>query len=248
MERNVTMEEISDGRLYNRDDMVKVGCDDCRGCSSCCHGMGNSIVLDPYDVYRLTALRNDTLEHLLDDKKIEWNVVDGQILPNLALKKGSDEACGFLDDNGRCTIHTYRPGICRLFPLGRFYEDGSFRYFLQVHECQKESRTKVKVKKWIDTPDLSRYESYINRWHYFLKDIIKAENELSRKLLSETCTGTKEAQEIQKNNRMAAIAEREKRRNMLIMKMFYLIPYDAQKDFYEQFEKRMQMAERNLKV
>ena len=47
MERNVTMAEISDGKLYSRDDMVKAGCDDCRGCSACCHGMGNSIVLDP---------------------------------------------------------------------------------------------------------------------------------------------------------------------------------------------------------
>ena len=56
MERNVTMAEISDGKLYSRDDMVKAGCDDCRGCSACCHGMGNSIVLDPYDVYRLTHL------------------------------------------------------------------------------------------------------------------------------------------------------------------------------------------------
>lgn len=68
MERNVTMAEISDGKLYSRDDMVKAGCDDCRGCSACCHGMGNSIVLDPYDVYRLTALRGDTLEHLLEEK------------------------------------------------------------------------------------------------------------------------------------------------------------------------------------
>ena len=74
MERNVTMAEISDGKLYSRDDMVKAGCDDCRGCSACCHGMGNSIVLDPYDVYRLTALRGDTLEHLLEEKKVEWNV------------------------------------------------------------------------------------------------------------------------------------------------------------------------------
>ena len=64
MERNVTMAEISDGKLYSRDDMVRAGCDDCRGCSACCRGMGNSIVLDPYDVYRLTALRGDTLEHL----------------------------------------------------------------------------------------------------------------------------------------------------------------------------------------
>ena len=105
MERNVTMAEISDGKLYSRDDMVKAGCDDCRGCSACCHGMGNSIVLDPYDVYRLTALRGDTLEHLLEEKKVEWNVVDGQILPNLALRSGADEACGFLDVAGSCRIH-----------------------------------------------------------------------------------------------------------------------------------------------
>ena len=105
MERNVTMAEISDGKLYSRDDMVKAGCDDCRGCSACCHGMGNSIVLDPYDVYRLTTLRGDTLEHLLEEKKVEWNVVDGQILPNLALRSGADEACGFLDEAGRCRIH-----------------------------------------------------------------------------------------------------------------------------------------------
>ena len=104
MERNVTMAEISDGKLYSRDDMVKAGCDDCRGCSACCHGMGNSIVLDPYDVYRLTTLRGDTLEHLLEEKKVEWNVVDGQILPNLALRSGADEACGFLDDE-IVTIH-----------------------------------------------------------------------------------------------------------------------------------------------
>ena len=47
--------------------------------------------------------------------------------------------------------------------------------------------------------------------------------------------------------RAAAAAEREKRRNLLIMKLFYLLPYDGEKDFYEQFEKRMQMAERSLR-
>lgn len=247
MERNVTMAEISDGKLYSRDDMVKAGCDDCRGCSACCHGMGNSIVLDPYDVYRLTTLRGDTLEHLLEEKKVEWNVVDGQILPNLALRSRADEACGFLDEAGRCRIHAYRPGICRLFPLGRFYENGSFQYFLQIHECKKENRTKVKVKKWIDTPDLKRYEAYISRWHYFLKDIRMAETEAAQNLLAESCIGTPEEQEIQKKNRAAAAAEREKRRNLLIMKLFYLLPYDGEKDFYEQFEKRMQMAERSLR-
>ena len=29
----------------------------------------------------------------------------------------------FLDENGRCSIYAFRPGFCRLFPLGRYYVD-----------------------------------------------------------------------------------------------------------------------------
>ena len=70
-------------------------------------------------------------------------------------------------------------------------------------------------------------------------------NEIS--IIIPSCIGTSEEQEIQKKNRAAAAAGREKRRNLLIMKLFYLLPYDGEKDFYEQFEKRMQMAERSLR-
>ncbi len=52
MKRNVSLAEISDGRLYGENDMVKADCHGCKGCSKCCHGMGESIVLDPYDIYR----------------------------------------------------------------------------------------------------------------------------------------------------------------------------------------------------
>ena len=218
MERNVTMAEISDGKLYSRDDMVKAGCDDCRGCSACCHGMGNSIVLDPYDVYRLTALRGDTLEHLLEEKKVEWNVVDGQILPNLALRSGVEEACGFLDEAGRCRIHAYRPGICRLFPLGRFYENGSFQYFLQIHECKKENRTKVKVKKWIDIPDPARHDKFISDWHAYLK----------------------KQEEILEND---SSDESRKAVSMGILNTFYVRNYDRTRDFYEQFYERLEETE-----
>ena len=34
MKREISLEEISDGKLYGSGDMVKVGCDDCRGCSA----------------------------------------------------------------------------------------------------------------------------------------------------------------------------------------------------------------------
>ena len=84
MERHIDMNEVSDGKLYGVNDMAKVGCDDCKGCFSCCQGMGNSIVLDPYDVYRLTTGLDCKFEELLVDK-IDLQVVDGQILPNLKM-------------------------------------------------------------------------------------------------------------------------------------------------------------------
>lgn len=62
MERNVEIDKISDGKRYGANDLVKVGCDDCRGCSACCNGMGDSIVLDPMDVYRLEKKLGKTNE------------------------------------------------------------------------------------------------------------------------------------------------------------------------------------------
>jgi hypothetical protein len=224
--------------------------------------MGNSVVLDPMDLFRLTAGTGLSAEALLADK-IELNVVDGIILPNLKMSGGS-ETCAFLNEEGRCSIHPYRPGICRLFPLGRYYETvdvpksapdskktgaehfksahidekhmgtvdsaaehtdtehsatdkvRTFRYFLQVHECPAPNKTKVRVGKWIDTPDLVRYERFVNDWHYFLEDV-------QERLKDEDDTVIKNA-------------------NLFLLKLFYLNPYDVDGDFYPQFEQRLARA------
>ena len=107
--------------------------------------MGNSIILDPMDIWRLTSNLKTNFNSLLE-RYVELGVVDGLILPNLKLA-GEEEACSFLSNEGRCCIHNFRPGICRLFPLGRFYEENQFHYFLQVHECPRKDKTKIKVKK-----------------------------------------------------------------------------------------------------
>ena len=109
MIRNVTLEEISDGRLYGLNDMVKAGCDDCQGCFACCCGMGSSIVLDPYDMHRLTRGLGQTAAQLLVDK-LELNVVDGIVQPNIRMGGEYDGRCGFLNAGGRCSIHPYRSG------------------------------------------------------------------------------------------------------------------------------------------
>ncbi|MBQ6887928.1 MAG: YkgJ family cysteine cluster protein [Lachnospiraceae bacterium] len=211
MKRQVSMEEISDGKLYTLNDMVKAGCNDCKGCSACCQGMGSSIVLDPLDVYRLCKNLGQTFEQLLVEK-LELQVVDGIVLPNLKMV-GEKEQCAFLNAEGRCSIHAFRPGICRLFPLGRYYENGTFQYFLQVHECKNQNRTKVKVRKWIDTPDVAKYEKFVADWHFFLVDL-------------------QEGLEKQPDE------NERKRISMGILKDFYLKAFDTDRDFYEQFEER----------
>lgn len=207
MKRNVDISEISDGRLYDVNDMAKLGCADCRGCSQCCHGMGSSIVVDPYDLYRLSKKLNKGFEELLAEH-LELNVVDGLVLPNLKLI-GADEACTFLNSEGRCSIHDARPGICRLFPLGRYYENHDFKYFLQVDECHKKNRTKVKISKWIDEPQYDKYREFVIDWHYFL-------NEMEKR----------------------AASGEAKQYVMLILNTFYVKPYDLDGDFYEQYNER----------
>ena len=214
MLRECNLDEISDGKKYSINDMVKADCDDCKGCSACCHGMGSSIVPDPLDVHRLMSHFQTRFEVLLEDK-IELNIVDGVILPNLKMNTQAEgEPSVFLDAEGRCSIHEDRPGICRIFPLGRVYEDNSFSYILQIHECQKENRSKVKVSKWIDTPDLKKNQQFITDWHYFLKAA---------------------------QARLAAGGEEEliKRIAMQILQYFYIEPYHTDCDFYEQFDKRL---------
>ena len=218
MLRNIDISEISDGKLYTANDMVRIECHGCSGCSECCHDMGESIVLDPYDMYQLEKGLGTTFEELMRDK-IELHVVDGITQPNLKMQ-GSDPRCGFLNQEGRCEIHDFRPGFCRLFPLGRIYENEDFRYFWQIHECTYPNRSKVKIKKWLGIPDLPAYENYIRAWHKLLK----------------------EAQEV------IAQSENEdiiRSINMLILKEFYVNQYNGE-SFYTQFESRLSTVSRLL--
>lgn len=219
MKRNVSLEEISDGRLYGLHDMVKAGCNDCRGCSSCCKGMGSSVVLDPLDSYRLTTGLKLSFQELLIEHA-ELHVADGVILPSLKMS-GKEESCSFLNSQGRCSVHELRPGICRLFPLGRYYENGEFRYFLQKDECRNKNRTKVKVSKWIDTPNLKQNQKFIVQWHYFLNKV----------------------EELLRDNEDDTFA---KNLNMYVLNLFYVRAYEAEREFYEQFDERLKEAEELL--
>ena len=210
------LNEISDGKVYSCNDMARVACNDCEGCHACCENMGSSIVLDPMDMWRLSAATGKGFEALLADE-IELTVVDGLILPNLKMTAEKNQ-CRFLNEAGRCSIHAYRPGLCRVFPLGRIYEKQGISYFVQRNACQKTNRSKVKVSKWLDMPQLREYEKFLSKWHRLRKSV---------------------------QERVAAETDETavKTINMFVLNLFFVTAYDTEQDFYPQFYARVQQAE-----
>lgn len=255
MWREETIEEISDGRLYSAQDLVKIGTDDCRGCCDCCR-MGPVIVLDPLDVFELNRFLSQSFEELLNET-IELKVIDGLILPVLKLVPGGSGmhtgqaatnpaapsvagprtdtkpdstrmpdpeepmVCPYLGEDGRCTIHAFRPGICRLYPLGRSWEGDDFSYILQVNECTRCNKTKIKVKKWLGIPDLASYEQFCRDWHSLLSS--------ARRLLDGTAPDSKLRNQI----------------CIYLLQQFFLCDWNVD-DFYEVFAQRRAEALRHL--
>lgn len=210
---------ITDGRFYEKNDMVRVGCHDCHGCSSCCEDMGTSILLDPYDIYRLTDNMGLSFEELMEGP-VELHVEEGLILPNIRMvaRAGKSPACGFLSENGRCRIHAFRPGLCRLFPLGRNYDGEHLNYFLLAHACPAPNKTKMKVSKWLMQEQSKEYEQFLVAWHTFTK-------QLRQKLLCE----------------MQRESEQGQRLTLKFLQLFYMTPYESG-DFFREFAGRLEQA------
>ena len=244
MLRDQTIEEIYDGFFYSSDDLVLVGCGDCQGCSSCCQNTGDSIILDPCDLYMLSLGTGKTFEDMIE-REIEIRLVDGLILPNLMKCPGDGneqqdsapseqaseisesshpegERCPFLTSAGRCSIHAFRPGICRLYPLGRYYTDKGFSYI-------GAAVTKDFLQEWVDYANRigavilydAAYEAYILDWHDFLKKIREALPRLTQNSKSSV--------------------------RSYILQIFFVHPYLMEMGFYPQYEARMDVCRDALK-
>ena len=175
-----------DGILYSPEDQVKIACDDCKGCQKCCENMGDTIILDPYDIWQLThRLKISgggkvTFEVLIsEDGPLELGNHDGLVLPHIKMVETDQEdvgACPFLN-NGRCSIHFCRPGMCRLYPLGRIYTQDDDKtdigYIILDDEygCKIPDTDYIKVSDWIGISD-ERYADFLGKWHQLKKQEI----------------------------------------------------------------------------
>jgi Fe-S-cluster containining protein len=93
------------------------------GCSSNCCSSGPHIILNPYEIGLICSAAGMSYEDLLDI--VETDRVNG--FPLVMLPR--DPACPFWTETG-CRIYDARPLACRLFPLGRVFENGASSFVL----------------------------------------------------------------------------------------------------------------------
>ena len=213
------LDKISDGRLYDIEDVVKADTCGCDGCSDCCKDVGDLVVLTPFDIYEITNYLNMDFDKLIGDKIVlrENNKI---VLPYLKMQE-NNKNCSFLDEKGRCTIHLKRPNICRLFPLGRAYQDNDFKYFLQVDNCPKDELKDVKVSQWINIENYNENKKFILEWYKFIK------------ALTFRLKFVRDEDEIENINQ-------------ILLDSFYRVKIDN--DFYKSFEKLLKEKKNKLGI
>jgi Fe-S-cluster containining protein len=81
---------------------------ECHRCLRCCHH--KNIQVNPYEVARLARKLGQTTT--------EFRIACTQGSAGTMLKQTDAGACVFLGESG-CTVHSDRPLVCRLYPLGR---------------------------------------------------------------------------------------------------------------------------------
>lgn len=247
MLRYEDLNDITDGKTYQLDDMVPCNTNGCDGCSKCCESdMGKSIVLDPHDIYQMTKATGKIFDQLLVEFYIEISMIDGLALPNMKMDKG----CKFLVDQ-RCTIHKARPGICRLFPLGRLYQGRDFSYIFQIHECEKKDLTDVKVRDWLGFEDAERHGAFVKKWHTFLKMVRRRVEEADTAYSARSTSPEEDAKAVENSESMEAFSyDKEEAKKAImtsLLRWFFMNPYDTERDFDSQFEERMRACMKELR-
>jgi hypothetical protein len=218
------MQEIAEN--FNK---YRIGIDDtfafkCRGCGKCCKNR-EDILLNSRDVYNIATALELSHKQVIE-KYCEVYIGRDSRLPIVRLlPKGVNRVCPLLVGS-HCSVHSLKPTVCALFPLGRVMASseapkemglgrpGEIEYILTSAPCGSH-RIKQTVRAWLEKFNIPVEDEFFVHWNKAIFSLTTA---------------------IQKYEGVGKVTERTL--NMLwngICIALYL-DYDTQKEFYAQFE------------
>jgi Fe-S-cluster containining protein len=166
-------------------DNLTIGLDDtfrfhCTQCGECCTHR-DDIMLNPMDVFRMAKeLKMEPYEFIV--RYCTWYIGYNSRVPIVCLKPvGPSMRCPMLKDN-KCAVHSVKPAVCALFPLGRYIkfdpgnygkdavQKGKVKYLLQPIMCGDTSETHT-VREWLSSFDVTSEDEFFILWHQHVAEI-----------------------------------------------------------------------------
>lgn len=147
--------------LFKRENELNFNCE---SCGSCCKHFNVNVT--HLDIKRILENRSDlTVKDFVtttfsDDKEDNESFISTYGKRNLALKKKKDsKECLFLDGN-RCSIHFFKPLVCRVWPFG--YENGKISW-IKEHRGFIKKVCQHTMKEGANDPEELKK---LVLWHY----------------------------------------------------------------------------------
>jgi len=152
----------ADARVLADSDLLQLRCG-AAGCSATCCKAATPIVLNPYEVARIRKASGIPYEDLLD----VFDTDRAKSFPLVMLPR--DPVCYFWAETG-CRIYEARPLACRLFPLGRVFDNGLSHIVLpEVNRCSGlVSAPSWTVAGYLEEQDAALYSEMADRWIEFV--------------------------------------------------------------------------------
>jgi Fe-S-cluster containining protein len=155
----------ADATVLEESDLLQLSCG-VYGCTSNCCTKSAPIILNPYEISLICRESKLSYEDLLD--VVETDRAKG--FPLVMLPR--DPSCHFWTGRG-CRIYQSRPLACRLFPLGRVYDNGRSHIVLpQLNVCSGLAPSPLKtVADYLREQDTSIHIQMADRWIEFVNEI-----------------------------------------------------------------------------
>ncbi len=135
----------------------------CQECGNCCRNRQTPIAVMGYDVYNIAkALDMEVKDVIL--KKVEVERTEEKPFPMVYLKERLDGSCSLLR-KGKCMVHSDKPIVCRVYPLGRFCVSGKFYYFSQGITCGgSNTDNEIRLEEWLKLFNIEEIDEECKLW------------------------------------------------------------------------------------
>lgn len=134
----------------------------CQHCGECCKNRaGAPVQLTGYDIFRLAKFMKKENPFQLIQEGVLCLGRAQYSLPYVTVSTDTNGACIFLN-NTKCSVHTVKPAVCALYPLGRIFNSSSREYlyvFPRNNACSGSGKSNpVPAEQWLRNAKITQDE------------------------------------------------------------------------------------------